>query len=98
MAKDKKDEAEGRGDSKADKATLAAEGVQEAMDEEQEQGFRGQKVDPTPNHAYSVDGVTSGEPTPETDADLAAEVAAMQRHVGGGQSAFTAEREPGEHE
>lgn len=48
----------------------AAEGsnaqVQEAMDEEQEQGFRGQKVDPTPNENYTVEGVIAEKPTPET--------------------------------
>ena len=41
--------------------------VQDALTQEQEQGYRGAKVDPTPNSAYSVAGVTSGEPTPETD-------------------------------
>lgn len=43
--------------------------VAEAMAEEQDQGFRGQKVDPTPNENYTVAGVTSGAPTPETDDD-----------------------------
>jgi hypothetical protein len=38
----------------------------------QEQGFRGVKVDPTPDSHYTVEGVTSGKPTPETDADAAA--------------------------
>jgi hypothetical protein len=46
--------------------------VQSAMDQEQEQGFRGIKVDPTPDSHYTVEGVTSGKPTPETDADAAA--------------------------
>lgn len=45
--------------------------VAEKLADEQEQGFRGAAVDPTPNHAYTVAGVTAGEPTPETDADLA---------------------------
>jgi hypothetical protein len=45
---------------------------QSAMDQEQEQGFRGIKVDPTPDEHYTVAGVTSGKPTPETDADAAA--------------------------
>lgn len=45
--------------------------VQARADEEQDQGFVGQKVDPTPNHAYTVGGVTGGEPTPETDAETA---------------------------
>lgn len=41
--------------------------VQAKMDEETDQGFRGVKVDPTPNEAYTVQGVTSGAPTPETE-------------------------------
>lgn len=40
--------------------------VQSQMDEEQEQGFRGTKVDETPNENYTVSGVTSGAETPET--------------------------------
>jgi len=48
--------------------------VQEAVDEETDQGFRGTKVDPTPDSAYSVAGVNKGAPTPETD-DAAAKKA-----------------------
>lgn len=48
--------------------------VQHNKDVEDEQGFRGVKVDPTPNSHYTVDGVTSGKPTPETDLDHAAKV------------------------
>lgn len=33
----------------------------------QEQGFIGVTADPTPNENYTVAGVTSGKPTPETD-------------------------------
>lgn len=58
---------------KGDAKTAESEGVQELVDAEHEQGFRGTKVDPTPNHAYTVEGVTSGEPTPETDKGAAAE-------------------------
>lgn len=47
--------------------------VAEKLADEQEAGGRGAFVDPTPNHAYTVAGVTSGEPTPETDAALARE-------------------------
>lgn len=46
--------------------------VQDKVDEETEQGFRGDKVDPTPDHAYTVAGVTAGKPTPETDEKAAA--------------------------
>ena len=41
--------------------------VQAKVDAENEQGFRGARVDPTPLENYTVDGVTSGKPTPETD-------------------------------
>lgn len=47
--------------------------VQERKDAEEEQGFVGVKVDPTPNENYTLKGVTSGKPTPETDPKLAAE-------------------------
>jgi hypothetical protein len=46
--------------------------VQDAVDEETDQGFRGTKVDPTPDAAYSVAGVTKGAATPETDDKAAA--------------------------
>jgi hypothetical protein len=45
--------------------------VQAKVDEENEQGFRGARVDPTPLENYTLSGVTSGKPTPETDADAA---------------------------
>ena len=86
-----------------EKATAEAEiadpegTLQEAFDAEHEQGFRGTKVDPTPNHAYTLAGVTSGEPTPETDPALRA--AARTRVFGeleGGQTSVTEEREPGQ--
>lgn len=41
--------------------------VQEMIQREQDQGYRGVVADPTPNSAYTIAGVTSGEPTPETD-------------------------------
>jgi hypothetical protein len=41
--------------------------VQAKVDEENAQGFRGTRVDPTPLENYTLDGVTSGKPTPETD-------------------------------
>ncbi len=57
----------------ADKKTTGGKDqVQAAVDEETEQGFRGDKVDPTPDSAYSVAGVTKGAPTPETDDKAAA--------------------------
>jgi hypothetical protein len=41
--------------------------VAENLEQEVEDGFRGTKVDPTPNENYTLKGVTSGKPTPETD-------------------------------
>lgn len=61
----------------AEKDKAAAQ-VQKAVDEETEQGFRGVEVDPTPNENYTVKGVTSGKPTPETD-DKQAEKARKAR-------------------
>lgn len=41
--------------------------AQEVADTETEQGYRGTKVDPTPNESYTLQGVVSGALTPETD-------------------------------
>lgn len=46
--------------------------VQDAVDEETERGLNGLEIDPTPNENYTVAGVTSGKPTPETDEKAAA--------------------------
>lgn len=53
-------------------ASVAA-GPQAVIDRETAQGFRGVEVDPTPNENYTLAGVTSGKPTPETDEDAAEE-------------------------
>lgn len=53
--------------------------VEKKLTEEQEQGYRGVKADPTPNHHYTVDGVTSGKPTPETDEKAAEKAASSNR-------------------
>lgn len=63
-----------------DKAPAPDAEVQKTVDAETEQGFRGIEVDPTPNENYTVGGVTSGKPTPETD-DAAAEAA--RKHAQG---------------
>lgn len=57
-----------------DVAASVAE-VQANMDEINDQGYHGYRVDPTPLENYTVAGVTSGAPTPETDADAAAKAA-----------------------
>lgn len=49
------------------KDDLGSAEVQAKTDQINEQGFFGTKVDPTPNEHYTVAGVTSGKPTPETD-------------------------------
>ena len=41
--------------------------INEKLEQEQAQGYRGTVPDPTPNENYTVSGVTSGKPTPETD-------------------------------
>lgn len=63
--------------------------VADAIAQETSQGFRGVEVDPTPNENYTLAGVTSDAPTPETDVDAAeaarkaqAEVAAKAAGVG----------------
>jgi hypothetical protein len=56
--------------AKAQPSTGNAE-VQAKVDKENAQGFRGTEVDPTPNANYSVSGVISSAPTPETDAGAA---------------------------
>jgi hypothetical protein len=51
-----------------------AQAIQKATDEAEEKGYFGAAVDPTPNENYTLKGVTSGAPTPETDAEYAREV------------------------
>jgi hypothetical protein len=65
-------------DAKPAKDGGAAE-VQKRTDAELEQGFRGVEADTTPNENYTVQGVTSGAPTPETDQAQADKVAADAR-------------------
>jgi hypothetical protein len=50
-----------------DGADQAAEQVETAVAQEQEQGFRGVEVDQTPNEAYTVTGDHAS--TPEAQAD-----------------------------
>ncbi len=55
-------------------ADSTAADVAALVEKEQEQGFRGVEADPTPNANYTVAGVTSGAPTPETDKAQARQV------------------------
>lgn len=53
---------------KDDQATDAsATQVQKAVDEAEAKGYIGTTPDETPNENYTVAGVTSGKPTPETE-------------------------------
>jgi hypothetical protein len=51
-----------------------AQAIQKATDEAEEQGYFGTAVDPTPNENYTLKGVTSGAPTPESHPEYAREV------------------------
>lgn len=53
--------------------------VQKQVEKEEEQGFRGVEVDPTPNENYTLAGVVAGKPTPETDRDAAEKAATAHR-------------------
>jgi hypothetical protein len=79
--------------SKADAVTAdqSTADMQKRADEDTARGFRGVEVDPTPNEHYSVAGVTSGKPTPETD-DGAAEEARKAQADTSRQAAGVAER------
>lgn len=65
-----------KADAQAADPSLAE--VQKQTDKEAEQGFRGVETDPTPNENYTLAGVTSGKPTPETDKDQARKVQEYQ--------------------
>lgn len=64
----------GYNDEDVDTGAAGSDQVQARIDEENEHGLRGIKVDPTPDENYTVAGVTSGAPTPETDQSLREEV------------------------
>ena len=52
----------------------ASKRVQDATDKANAKGYLGISTDPTPNENYTIQGVTSGKPTPETDPAQAAKV------------------------
>jgi hypothetical protein len=92
MSKDKRSDTTKDTTTPDAKATRSTETTPESvMAKETARGFRGIEVDPTPNENYTVAGVTSKAPTPETDAGLAADV---RKETGLGLSALeAAERE-----
>lgn len=85
MSKEKKSDT--TSDSTASSAKASQLTIEDRVNQELSQGFRGIEVDPTPNENYTVAGVTSGAPTPETNADHAADV---RRATGLGLSALEA--------
>ena len=65
MSKDlKQDTTSATSQATSSKGSSTAKAI---IDKESAQGFRGVEVDSTPNENYTVAGVTSGAPTPETD-------------------------------
>ena len=88
MSKETKSDTRSETSQKSAKASQTADSQ---MHKETAQGFRGVEVDSTPNENYTVAGVTSGAPTPETDVDAAA---SARKDTGLGMSALeSAERE-----
>lgn len=75
MSNDKKSDTTTEKSAKAKPSTVSS--IQAKVDQENEQGFRGIEVDPTPNENYTVAGVVSGKPTPETDPATAKEARAF---------------------
>lgn len=76
--KEQKNEANEKPQSKTDDTAAdvadATDQVQEVVDQETEQGFRGTEVDMTPNSAYTVQGRLAGDDVPEAAADKAAAI------------------------
>lgn len=56
------------------KVEAAAQAAADVMEDITDAGHFGESTDPTPNENYTVGGVTSGKPTPETDPDAARDV------------------------
>jgi hypothetical protein len=51
-----------------------AQEIQRVTDEAEDKGYFGTAVDPTPTENYTLKGVTSGAPTPESDPEYARKV------------------------
>lgn len=66
-------------------ADAGASQVQAKKDAEEAKGYRGVKVDPTPNENYSFGGQAAGAPTPETHDEQAAAAAEHARKVARGE-------------
>lgn len=59
-----KDGTEGQADQKVNPAQ---DELQRRVNDAEAKGFYGVEADPTPDSHYTIEGVTSGKPTPETD-------------------------------
>ena len=88
MSKDKKSDSTSETTRQADTAKPSSlTEIDQRINKENAQGFRGVEVDSTPNENYTVAGVTSGAPTPETDVESAKQV---RQETGLGLSALEA--------
>ena len=67
MAEAAKSDSSDKSESKETGKGDAVKKVEDQIEKENEQGYRGIQVDETPNENYTVKGVTSGKPTPETE-------------------------------
>lgn len=78
MARSEKnaDAGDGTTTTTAGEADAANAQAQDAMDAITDKGYRGTVPDETPNENYTVAGVTSGAPTPETTRGVTDRVAA----------------------
>lgn len=72
---------------------LGASQVQEMVNQEQSQGFRGTEVDTTPNENYTLSGVVSGKPVPETSANPVAARAEATAEIGEEAASATGDKE-----
>jgi len=81
-----KEQKTAQGESKPTGGDAGVAEVQRSVDAENERGYVGVKVDPTPNEAYTLAGVAAGQPTPETDPATAAAVRDRQYRLARGEA------------
>lgn len=67
MTKTSDDVPQASKDEKKAADDLGGDQVQKAFDEAAEKGYFGESPDETPRENYTLKGVTSGKPTPETE-------------------------------
>ena len=76
MARTTSDDTTTAGETTPAEAEAGNAEAQQKMDAIHEKGYRGTTPDPTPNEAYTVAGVTRGDPTPETTRKVTDRIAA----------------------